>query len=83
MTTFKPLADRVLVEPEPAQTQTQSGLYIPQTAQERPPRGTILAAGVGCKELRAGDRVIYNKGAGVELEYGLVMRESDVFGVAG
>jgi chaperonin GroES len=84
---FKPLADRVLVEPAPAEQKTASGIIIPDTAKEKPMRGTVVAAGNGKKDepmtVKVGDTVLYGKYAGTELavdgkDY-LIMRESDIF----
>ena len=68
---IRPLSDRVLVEPKEAETKTAAGLYIPDTAKEKPQQGTILAAGPGKKdepmELKVGDVVLYGKYAGTEI----------------
>jgi len=86
-----PIADRVLVEAAAAEEKTQSGLFIPDTAKEKPMRGTVVAAGNGKKDepmtVKAGDQVLYGKYAGTEIqvdgkEY-LIMRESDIFAVIG
>jgi chaperonin GroES len=86
---IKPLADRVLVEPAEADEKTASGLYIPDTAKEKPQRGKIIAVGSGKKdepmELKVGDEVLYGKYAGTEIsvdgkEY-MMMRQSDVLAV--
>ena len=62
---IKPLADRVLIEPAAAETKTSSGLYIPDTAKEKPQKGIVIAAGPGTKEnpvtLKVGDTVLYGK----------------------
>lgn len=87
--TIKPLADRVLVKPAPAEEKTIGGIIIPDTAQEKPSRGTIVAVGQGTKDeamvLKAGDSVLYGKYAGTEVEVDgeklLIMRQSDVFAV--
>ncbi|MFA6712920.1 MAG: co-chaperone GroES, partial [Bacteroidales bacterium] len=67
----KPLADRVLVEAKAAETKTASGLYIPDTAKEKPQQGTVIAVGQGKKdepmELKIGDVVLYGKYAGTEI----------------
>lgn len=83
---IKPLADRVLVEPKEAETKTASGLYIPDTAKEKPQQGVVVAVGPGKKdepmELKVGDVVLYGKYAGTELSYEdkkyLIMKQSDV-----
>ena len=68
---IKPLADRVLVEPKEAETKTASGLYIPDTAKEKPQEGKVIAAGPGKKdepmEVKVGDEVLYGKYAGTEV----------------
>lgn len=85
---FKPSQDRVLVEPAPAEEKTSSGLFIPDTAKEKPQRGTVVAVGPGKKDepmiLKSGDVVLYGKYSGTEIniegkEY-LIMRESDILG---
>ena len=86
--TFKPLADRVLVKPAAAEEKTASGLFIPDTAKEKPQRGEIVAVGTGKKDeplsVKVGDQVLYGKYAGTEItidgvEY-LIMKENDIFG---
>ncbi|MFY9117018.1 MAG: co-chaperone GroES [Bacteroidales bacterium] len=86
---IKPLADRVVVQPQEAETKTASGLYIPDTAKEKPQRGKVVAVGSGKKdepmELKEGDIVLYGKYAGTEIniddqEY-LIMRQSDVLAI--
>ena len=89
--TIKPLADRVLIEPAPAETKTVGGIIIPDTAKEKPLQGTIVAVGQGTKDeemiLKEGDVVLYGKYAGTELELKgkkyLVMRQSDVVAILG
>ena len=85
----KPLADRVLVEPAAAEETTASGNIIPDTAKEKPQRGTVVAVGDGKKDepltVKAGDTVLYGKYAGTEInvegnDY-LIMRESDIFAI--
>jgi chaperonin GroES len=85
----KPLADRVLVEPAPAETKTAGGLIIPDTAKEKPQKGKIIAIGNGKPEepltVKVGDTVLYGKYAGTEIqiegkEY-LIMRESDIYAI--
>ena len=86
---IKPLADRVLIEPAPAETKTVGGIIIPDTAKEQPLQGTIVAVGKGTKDeemvLKEGDTVLYGKYAGTELEFEgkkyLIMRQSDVVAV--
>ena len=86
---IRPLADRVLVEPQEAQTKTVSGIYIPDSAQEKPQQGTVIAVGSGKKdepmEVKEGDVVLYGKYAGTELELEgekyLIMRQSDVLAI--
>ncbi|MFH1297686.1 MAG: co-chaperone GroES [Bacteroidota bacterium] len=86
---IKPLADRVLVEPAPAEAKTAGGIIIPDTAKEKPQKGTIVAVGPGKKDepitVKVGDKVLYGKYAGTEItidgvDY-MIMRESDVVAV--
>ena len=87
--TIKPLADRVLIEPAPAETKTVGGIIIPDTAKEKPLQGTIVAVGQGTKDeemiLKEGDKVLYGKYAGTEIEHEgkkyLIMRQSDVVAI--
>ncbi|MFC3809627.1 co-chaperone GroES [Lacihabitans lacunae] len=85
----KPLADRVLVEAAPAEEKTAFGIIIPDTAKEKPQKGTVVAVGPGKKDepmtLKVGDSVLYGKYSGTELsvegkEY-LIMRESDIYAI--
>ena len=91
---IKPLADRILVEPAAAEERTASGIFIPDTAKEKPQRGKVVAVGAGkvsdkgeviASQLKVGDTVLYGKYSGTELtiegkEY-LIMKESDIFAV--
>jgi chaperonin GroES len=86
---IKPLADRVLILPAPAEEKTIGGIIIPDTAKEKPLKGEVVAAGNGTKDeemiLKVGDTVLYGKYAGTELEFEgkkyLMMRQSDVLAV--
>ncbi|MDY3858509.1 MAG: co-chaperone GroES [Muribaculaceae bacterium] len=86
---LKPLADRVLIKPGEAEETTVAGIIIPDSAKEKPLKGTIVAVGPGTKddamELKEGDTVLYGKYAGTEIklddEKYLIMRQSDVLGV--
>lgn len=93
---IKPLADRVVVKPLEEAEQMKGGLYIPDTAKEKPQQGEIVAVGPGRVsdegkridvELSVGDRVIYGKYSGTEVTVGddelLILRESDVLAVVG
>ncbi len=93
MASIKPLGDRVVVQPKPAEEKTDSGLYIPESAQDKPQKGTVVSIGPGRVEngnriemtVEEGDEILYGKYAGTEVtldgdEY-LIMRESDIFGV--
>ena len=88
---IKPLADRVLILPAPAEEKTIGGIIIPYTAKEKPLKGEVIAAGNGTKDeemvLKAGDHVLYGKYAGTEIELDgtkyLIMRQSDVLAVLG
>jgi chaperonin GroES len=86
---IKPLADRILVKAAEAETTTSSGIIIPDTAKEKPQRGTVIAAGPGKKDepvtVKIGDTVLYGKYSGTEIqldgaEY-LIMRESDIYAI--
>ena len=93
MTSITPIGDRVVVQPEAAEEKTSSGLFIPDTAQEKPQRGTVLFVGPGQVEngkhvemtVKAGDTVLYGKYSGTEITLDgqdvLIMRESDILGV--
>jgi len=86
---FKPLADRVVIEPQAAETKTASGIYIPDSAKEKPQQGKVVAVGKGTKDdpitVKVGDSVLYGKYAGTEFKLDgsdyLIMRESDIFGI--
>ena len=86
--TIKPLADRVLVAPAPAEEKV-GGIIIPDTAKEKPLHGKVVAVGNGTKDeemvLKEGDEVLYGKYSGTELEFDgdtyLIMRQSDVLAV--
>jgi len=79
----------VVVQAAPAETMTASGIYIPETAQEKPQKGTVVAVGEGKKDepltVKAGDQVLYGKYAGTEITYDgkeyLIMRESDIYAI--
>ena len=93
MTNIKPIGDRVVVKPEAAEEKTSSGLFIPDTAKEKPQRGKVLFVGPGNVEngnrieltVKSGDAVLYGKYAGTEItldgEDVLIMRENDILGV--
>ncbi|MEI8278659.1 MAG: co-chaperone GroES [Bacteroidota bacterium] len=84
-----PLHDRVIVKPVAAEEKTAGGIIIPDTAKEKPQRGTVVAAGPGKKDepmsVKAGDTVLYGKYAGTEVsiegEDLLIMRESDILAI--
>ncbi|MGE5424801.1 MAG: co-chaperone GroES [Syntrophothermus sp.] len=86
---IKPLADRVLVEPAQAEEKTAAGIIIPDTAKEKPQKGTVVAVGPGKKDepmtVKVGDVVLYGKYAGTELTVNggnyLIMRESDIVAI--
>ena len=85
----KPIADRVLVEPAQAETTTPSGIIIPDTAKEKPQRGTVVAVGNGKKDepmtVAVGDSVLYGQYSGTEISLDgkdyLIMRESDILAI--
>ncbi|WP_062054392.1 co-chaperone GroES [Aquimarina longa] len=86
---IKPLSDRVVVEPLPAETQTASGLFIPDSAQEKQQKGKVAAVGSGKKDhdmtVKVGDTVLYGKYAGTELKLDgndyIIMREDDILAI--
>ena len=86
---IKPLADRVLILPAPAEEKTIGGIIIPDTAKEKPQKGTVVAVGNGTKEhtmtVKIGDSVLYGKYAGTELKLEgkdyLIMREDDILAI--
>ena len=88
---IKPLADRVLVVPAPAEERTIGGIIIPDTAKEKPLKGEVVAVGNGTKDedmvVKVGDTVLYGKYAGTELELdgtkSLIMRQSDILAIVG
>lgn len=85
----KPLADRVLIEPAAAEQKTAGGIIIPDTAKEKPQRGTVVAVGNGKKDepmtVQVGDTVLYGKYSGTEISIDgkdyLIMRESDIVAI--
>ena len=93
MASIKPLGDRVLVQADAAEEKTSSGLYIPDTAKEKPQQGTVIAVGAGKVEngnkidmtVKKGDKVLYGKYAGTDVSFDgeeyLIMRESDIVGI--
>ena len=91
MVNFLPLGERVVVKPKEQEEQTRGGIYLPDTAKEKPQEGEVVAVGRGRvaddgtripMELSSGDRVIYSKFAGTEYKDGdeeyLILRESDI-----
>ena len=86
---IQPLSDRVLVEPQEAETKTASGLYIPDSAKEKPQQGKVVAVGKGKKDhnmtVKVGDIVLYGKYSGSALKYEgndyLIMREEDILAI--
>ena len=91
---MKPLADRVVVKPSPAEEKTKGGIILPDTAKEKPVMGEVVAVGPGkvaddgkkiSPEVKVGDKVLYGKYSGTEVtldgeEY-LIMREADIFAI--
>ena len=85
---FKPLADRVLIEPAAADETTASGIIIPDSAKEKPQRGVVVAVGPGKKDepttVKVGETVLYGKFSGTELSIDgkdyMIMREADILG---
>ncbi|MFT4698367.1 MAG: chaperonin GroES [Flavobacteriaceae bacterium] len=86
---IQPLSDRVLVAPQEAETKTSSGIYIPDSAKEKPQQGNVVAVGKGNKDhqmtVKVGDIVLYGKYSGSELKYEgidyLIMREEDILAI--
>ena len=91
---IKPLADRVVVKPLPAEDKTKGGLFVPDTAKERPQQGEVVAVGPGRvtddgkkipAEVKVGDKILYGKYTGTEVDYEgteyLIMHESDIFAI--
>jgi chaperonin GroES len=84
---LKPLADRVVVEPAEAEQKTAGGIIIPDTAKEKPQKGTVVAVGPGKKDepmtVKKGDTVLYGKYSGTEVSIDgknyLIMKESDIY----
>ena len=88
---IKPIADRVLILPTPAEEVTATGIIIPDSAKEKPLKGKVIAAGNGTKDeemiLKEGDEVLYGKYAGTEVQLDgekyMIMRQSDVLAIIG
>jgi len=91
---LKPLGDRVIVKPKAPDEITKGGIILPDTAQEKPMEGTIVAVGAGriaddgkkiAMELKTGDKILYGKYSGTEVKINdeefLIMRESDVYAI--
>jgi chaperonin GroES len=91
---INPLADRIVVKPAEAEEKTRGGLYLPDTAKEKPVWGEVIAAGPGKTsddgkkiqmEVKVGDKVLYGKYSGTEITIDgqevLIMRESDIFAI--
>ena len=86
---IKPLADRVLIEPTEAEAKTSGGIFIPDSAQEKPQKGKVIAVGPGTKdveiEVKVGDTVLYGKYSGTEINVDnkdyLIMRQSDIIAI--
>jgi len=86
---IKPLADRVLIEPQEAEEKTASGIIIPDTAKEKPQKGSVRAVGPGTKdekmEVKVGDVVLYGKYSGTDLNIDgndyLIMKQSDILAI--
>ena len=84
-----PLADRVIIQQAEAETTTASGIIIPDNAQEKPQKGTVIAVGKGTKDnpmtVKAGDNILYGKYSGTELKYNnsdyMIMKESDILAI--
>ncbi len=96
MKKFRPLHDRVVVKRIEADSKTKSGIIIPDTAQEKPSEGEVIAVGTGGRDesgklipidVKAGDRVLFGKWSGTEVKIDgqdlLIMKESDILGIIG
>ncbi len=96
MNKFRPLHDRVMVEPLEAEMKTAGGVILPDTAQEKPMEGKIISVGSGLRsedgkitklDVKSGDRVLYGKWSGTEIKMDgkdyLIMKESDIMGIIG
>ncbi|HRF08781.1 MAG TPA: co-chaperone GroES [Xanthobacteraceae bacterium] len=96
MKKFRPLHDRVVVKRIEADSKTKSGIIIPDTAQEKPSEGEVIAVGTGGRDesgklipidVKAGDRVLFGKWSGTEVKIDgqdlLIMKESDIMGIIG
>ena len=93
---FNPLHDRILLKPLSAETKTKSGIIIPDTAQEKPMQGQVVAVGKGKRlddgrlqplDVKVGDKVIYGKWSGTEVKLDgvehVILKEEDLFGIVG
>lgn len=86
---IKPLSDRVVIEQKKAEEKTASGLFIPDTAKEKPLQGTVVAVGPGTSEVimevNVGDNVLYGKYAGTEITFDsqdyIIMKQSDILAI--
>ena len=86
---IKPISDRVVIAPLAAETTTASGIIIPDTAKEKPQKGTVVAVGNGKKDytmtVKVGDNVIYGQYSGTEIKLDgktfLIMKEADIYGI--
>lgn len=94
MVNIRPLGDRVIVEPSEQEETTASGLYIPETAKEKPQQGKVIAAGAGRldedgdriqMDVKTGDTVLFAKYAGTEVKMDgkklLILKETDILGI--
>ena len=93
---FSPLHDRLLLKPITAETKTKAGIIIPDTAQEKPMQGEVVAVGKGKRledgrlqspDIKVGDKVLYGKWSGTEVKLSgvdhVILKEEDLFGVVG
>lgn len=96
MKKFRPLHDRVVVKRIDADTKTKSGIIIPDSAQEKPSEGEVIAVGSGGRDeagklipidVKVGDRILFGKWSGTEVKIDgqelLIMKESDIMGIVG
>ena len=94
MANFKPLGERVVVKPSEGEQTTKGGIYLPDTAKEKPMQGKVVAAGTGARDengkvvkldVKKGDKILFGKWSGTEVtvdgEELLIMKESDIMGI--
>lgn len=79
---YEPLGDRVLVKPDAKEAKTSGGILVPETAQAKPQRGEVIAIGPTVKTIKEGDRVMYGKNSGTQIDQELLMfNESTIYAI--